>query len=169
MNTMKKRWMCLFVENDIGVLARISSLLSGKMYNIDSLTVGPTEDPTVSRMTISLTSNDQIFEQIKKQLMRSVEVIKVVDYTDTHIHMKEILFIKVKHCTKDDIKEIFDISEIFKTKLIDYDGKSVIMQCLQTEARNDALIALMKKRFLNRIELVRGGSVAIEAIAIAER
>ena len=57
----------------------------------------------------------------------------------------------------------------FKTKLIDYDGKSVIMQCLQTEARNDALIALMKKRFLNRIELVRGGSVAIEAIAIAER
>ena len=169
MNTMKKRWMCLFVENDIGVLARISSLLSGKMYNIDSLTVGPTEDPTISRMTISLTSNDQIFEQIKKQLMRSVEVIKVVDYTDTHIHMKVILLIKVKHCTKDDIKEIFDISEIFKTKLIDYDGKSVIMQCLQTEARNDALIALMKKRFLNRIELVRGGSVAIEAIAIAER
>ena len=91
MNTMKKRWMCLFVENDIGVLARISSLLSGKMYNIDSLTVGTTEDPTVSRMTISLTSNDKIFEQIKKQLMRSVEVIKVVDYTDTHIHMKEIL------------------------------------------------------------------------------
>ena len=67
------------------------------------------------------------------------------------------------------IEEVFEISEIFKTKLIDYDGKSVIMQCLQTEARNDALIALMKKRFLNRIELVRGGSVAIEAIAIAER
>lgn len=93
---MKKRWICLFVENEIGVLARISGLFSGKSYNLDSLTVGMTEDPTVSRMTISLTSDDKTFEQIKKQLGRSVEVIKVVDYTDKTIHMKEILLIKVR-------------------------------------------------------------------------
>ena len=67
---MKKRWICLFVENDVGVLARISGLFSGKSYNLASLTVGPTEDRTVSRMTISLTSDDRTFEQVKKQLGR---------------------------------------------------------------------------------------------------
>lgn len=84
---MKKRWICLFVENDVGVLARISGLFSGKSYNLDSLTVGITEDETVSRMTISLTSDDKTFEQVKKQLCRSIEVIKVVDYTDIAVHI----------------------------------------------------------------------------------
>ena len=67
---MKKRWISLFVENDIGVLAHISGLFSGKSYNLNSLTVGATEDTTISRMTISLTSDDKTFEQIKKQLNR---------------------------------------------------------------------------------------------------
>lgn len=62
---MKKRWICLFVENDIGVLAKISGLFSGKAYNLDSLTVGATEDRTISRMTIGLTSDDKTFEQVK--------------------------------------------------------------------------------------------------------
>ena len=93
----KKRWICLYVENEIGVLARISGLFSGKSYNLNSLTVGETEDTTVSRMTISFTSDDRTFEQVKKQLNRSVEVIKVVDYTDIPIHNKEILFIRMKY------------------------------------------------------------------------
>ena len=101
----KKRWICLYVENEIGVLARISGLFSGKSYNLNSLTVGETEDTTISRMTISFTSDDRIFEQVKKQLNRSVEVIKVVDYTDIPIHNKEILFIKVKECNTDDKEE----------------------------------------------------------------
>ena len=81
-STLKKRWISLYVENDVGVLAKISGLFSGKSYNLKSLTVGETEDPTVSRMTISLTGDDKTFEQIKKQLNRSVEVIKVLDFTD---------------------------------------------------------------------------------------
>lgn len=165
---MKKRWICLFVENEIGVLARISGLFSGKSYNLDSLTVGMTEDPTVSRMTISLTSDDKTFEQIKKQLGRSVEVIKVVDYTDKTIHMKEILFIKVSSCSEEDKTEIFRISEVFGVPVIDYDGTAVILECTQTEKDNDHLIALLKKNFVNRIEIVRGGSVAIEAVGFAK-
>ena len=165
---MKKRWICLFVENEIGVLARISGLFSGKSYNLDSLTVGMTEDPTVSRMTISLTSDDKTFEQIKKQLGRSVEVIKVVDYTDKTIHMKEILFIKVSGCSEEDKTEIFRISEVFGVPVIDYDGTAVILECTQTENDNDHLIALLKKNFVNRIEIVRGGSVAIEAVGFAK-
>ena len=65
---MKKRWISLYVENQVGVLSKISGLFSGKSYNLDSLTVGTTEDPTVSRMTIATVSDDETFEQIKKQL-----------------------------------------------------------------------------------------------------
>ena len=78
---MEKRWISLFVENQNGVLAKISGLFSGKLYNLESLTVGTTEDPTVSRMTIATYSDDETFEQIKKQLNRMVEVIKVIDFT----------------------------------------------------------------------------------------
>lgn len=158
----KKRWICLFVENEIGVLARISSLFSGKSYNLDSLTVGTTEDNTISRMTISLTSDEKTFEQIKKQLIRSVEVIKLVDYTDTPIHMKEILFIKAGNCSDEDITELFRIAKVFGVTVVDYDGTSVLLECTQTESRNDELIVLLKKKFMNKIGIVRGGSVAVE-------
>lgn len=166
---MKKRWICLFVENEIGVLARISGLFSGKAYNLNSLTVGTTEDETISRMTISLTSDEKTFEQIKKQLNRSVEVIKVLDYAETTIHMKEVLFVKVHSCSDADRTELFRISKVFGGSVIDYDGTTILLECTQTENRNDDLIALLKKIFANRIEVVRGGSVAIEAISISER
>lgn len=159
----------MLVENEIGVLARISGLFSGKSYNLDSVTVGATEDSTISRMTISLTSDDKTFEQIKKQLSRSVEVIKVVDYTDTPIHMKEILFVKVNNCSEEDIKELFRISKVFGVSVIDYDGTVVLLECTQTENRNNDLISLLKRKFINRIEIVRGGSVAVEAVSICER
>ena len=93
---MKNRWIALYVENQVGVLAKVSGLFSGKSYNLQSLTVGTTEDETISRMTICVTSDDITFEQIKKQLNRMVEVIKVIDLTNIPIHMKEILFAKVK-------------------------------------------------------------------------
>lgn len=166
---MKKRWICLFVENDIGVLARISGLFSGKSYNLNSLTVGLTEDETISRMTISLTSDDKTFEQIKKQLNRSVEVIKVVDYTDTPIHMKEILFIKICGCDEKEKTEILRTSKIFSISVIDYDFSSILLECMQTERKNNALIDLLKRKFPNRIEVVRGGVVAVESIGVSER
>lgn len=160
---MKKRWLCLFVENEIGVLARISGLFSAKSYNLDSLTVGTTEDTSISRMTISLTSDDKTFEQIKKQLNRSVEVIKVVDYTDTPIHMKEILFIRVTDCSEKDKQEVFRIAQIFSAKVIDYNFSSILLECTQAENKNNALIDLLQKQFMNRLEITRGGSVAVEA------
>ena len=166
---MKKRWLCLFVENEIGVLARISGLFSGKSYNLDSLTVGVTEDRTISRITISLTSDDRTFEQVKKQLNRSVEVIKVVDYTDIAIHMKELMFVKISGCSEKDIEEIFRISQIFNATVIDYDRDAVLVESVKTENSNNDLITLLGKCFANRIEIVRGGSVAVEAISITDR
>ncbi len=162
---MKKRWICLLVENDIGVLARIAGLFSGKAYNLDSLTVGETEDKTVSRMTISLTSDDMIFEQIKKQLNKAVEVIKVIDYTDIPIHMKELLFVKIYHCNEADKTEVFRIANIFNLTVADYNKNTILLECVQTEEKNDDIIKLLNKYFCNRLEIVRGGSVAIEATA----
>ncbi len=166
---MEKRWIGLFVENEIGVLARISGLFSSKSYNIESLTVGTTEDPTISRMTISMISDDKTFEQIKKQLNRSVEVIKVVDYTNTPIHNKELVYIKVNYCTEKDKVEIFRLAEIYNFKVIDYNKATIIIEWVETESKINDLIKIFEENFLNRIEVARGGSVAIEAIGIANR
>lgn len=166
---MKKRWICLFVENEIGVLARIAGLFSAKSYNLDSLTVGITEDNTISRMTISLTSDNKTFEQIKKQINRSVEAIKLVDYTDRPIHMREILFVRVNGCSDSDITELFRISNVFDVPIIDYDSTTVLLECIQTENWNNDLISLLSRKFSNRIEIVRGGSVAVDAVSISER
>ena len=166
---MKKRWISLFVENEVGMLAKISGLFSGKSYNLQSLTVGETEDPTVSRMTIGLISDDITFEQIKKQLNRSVGIIKVIDFTDTPIHMKEILFVTVNGCNKRDREEVFRIAQVFGIQVTDYGKNSILLESTQTEARNNDIINLLDQDFSGRIEVVRGGSVAVEAISMQDR
>ena len=166
-STMKKRWISLYVENQVGVLPKISGLFAGKLYNLESLTVGTTEDPTISRMTIETVSDDETFEQIKKQLNKFVEVIKVIDFTNSEVCMKELLYVKVKKCTREDKEELFQIAQSFQAKIIDYGKDSLLLEFVQTASRNDALIKLMKEEF-QTIEVVRGGSVGIEAISVAE-
>lgn len=165
----KKRTISLLVENRIGVLAKISGLLAGKSYNLDTLTVGATEDPTVSRITIGLTMDDMTFEQVKKQLNRSVVVIKVMDFSEIPIHKKELLFIKVSSCSEKDKAEIFRIAQAFSLEIIDYDRSHVLLQCVKTEGGNNDMIELFRSTFVNRIEVVRGGSVAIEAVSTRDR
>lgn len=165
---MKNRWIALQVENQVGVLAKVSGLFSGKSYNLQSLTVGTTEDETISRMTICVSSDDITFEQIKKQLNRMVEVIKVVDLTNVPIHMKEIMFVKVKNCKAEDKAEVFQIAEVFKVQVADYGEESVLLECKLTERRNNELVSLLKSRF-KAIEVVRGGAVAIESISTSCR
>lgn len=162
---MKKRWLSLFVENEIGVLARISGLFSAKSYNLDSLTVGTTEDESVSRMTISLTSDDKTFEQVKKQLNRCVEVIKVIDLTDRNVNNKELVFLKIIDCNEIEKNELFRISKVFSLSVVDYNFSSVVLECVQSESKNNSIIKLLNEKFSGKIEVVRGGSVAIESIS----
>ena len=164
MSDMKNRWIALYVENQVGVLAKVSGLFSGKSYNLQSLTVGTTEDETISRMTICVTSDDITFEQIKKQLNRMVEVIKVIDLTDVPLHMKEILYAKVMDVNSAQISEIFQIAQVFKIDVVDIGKDSVLLECMLTERRNNELIALLKNKY-HRISVVRGGAVAIETIS----
>lgn len=165
---MKDRWIALYVENQVGVLAKVSGLFSGKSYNLKSLTVGTTEREDTSRMTICATCDDITFEQIKKQLNRMVEVIKVMDLTNVPIHMKEILYAKVKKCNEKDLADAFRIAQVFDVKVIDIGEDSVLMECMLKEHRVNEMIALLKKRFQN-IEVVRGGAVAIESISTSSR
>lgn len=164
MSEMKNRWIALYVENQVGVLAKVSGLFSAKSYNLQSLTVGTTEDESVSRMTICVTSDDITFEQIKKQLNRMVEVIKVIDLTDVPLHMKEILFAKVMKLDAVQMTEVFQIAQVFNVDVVDMNNDSVILESRLTEHRNNDLIALLKSRYKN-ISIVRGGAVAIESIS----
>ena len=165
---MKDRWIALYVENQVGVLAKISGLFAGKSYNMKSLTVGTTENDDISRMTISSTCDDLTFEQIKKQLNRMVEVIKVMDLTETPFHMKELMFAKVKKCSEQDKAEAFRIAAVFSVEVADIGPDSVLFECKLTERRNNELIRLLKDRF-ESLEIVRGGAVAIESVSTSCR
>lgn len=171
---MKNRWIALYVENQVGVLAKVSGLFSAKCYNLQSLTVGTTEHEDVSRMTICVTSDDITFEQIKKQLNCMVEVIKVIDLTHVPLHMKEILYAKVKGLDNEGKEEVFRIAQVFNVnngnvKVADIGEDSVLLECTLTDHRNDDLITLLKKQFKIKVEIVRGGAVAIEAISTSCR
>lgn len=166
--SFRRRWLSLFVENQIGVLARISGLLSGKSYNIHSLTVGETQDRAISRMTVCLDADDKTFEQIMKQLNRSIEVIKVIDITDASIRSKEVMFIKIKGINERDRVEVFQMAQAFKFRIKDMDHNSVLVEAVRTEIVNDSILNLINERFKN-IEVVRGGPVAIESISMQDR
>lgn len=153
---MKKRILSLDVENDIGVLAKISGLFSGKCYNMDSLSVGTTEDETVSRITICLTGDDLVFEQIKKQLNRCVEVIKVTDLTDRRAVSRELMFIKVKG----DSAEIKAHLDLFSAMMIESGDQEFLIQQTAEKEENDRLIEIITSHF-EKVEIVRGGEIAV--------
>ena len=146
MSEMKKRWIALYVENDVGVLAKVSGLFSGKSYNLQSLTVGTTEDETVSRMTISVESDDITFEQIKKQLNRMVEVIKVIDLTNVPLRLKELMFVKIMELNETQMTEVFQIAQAMRVDVVDIGIGSVMLECRRTEQKHDDLIAILKKK-----------------------
>ena len=155
----RKRWLSLFVENDIGVLAEISGMFAGKAYNLDSLTVGVTEDKTVSRMTICLTSDDALFEQIKKQLNRNVNVIKVLDLTDQSLIEKELAYYKISNIGADITDKILRVVKDFNLTIVDTGPDFVLLQSVNSQEGNDNIVS--KLQLLKcKTEIVRGGSVA---------
>ena len=168
MSEVSNRWIALYVENQVGVLAQVSGLFSAKSYNLQSLTVGTTEHEDISRMTICVSSDDATFEQIKKQLNRMVVVIKVIDLTDVPIHMKEVLFAKIKQIDSAGKEEAFRIAQTFDIKVIDIGEDSVLLESTLTERRNNELVALLRKSF-DHIDVTRGGAVAVESISTSCR
>ncbi|MDD5066757.1 MAG: acetolactate synthase small subunit [bacterium] len=133
----------VLVENKPGVLARISQLFSARGYNITSLTVGETDDPTISRMTIVVDGDEKIMDQVKKQLNKLIDVVKVVDLTSLPQIERELLLIKV-NADKKMRSEIIEIAEIFRAKIVDVSDSDVTLEATGQKDKIDALIKLLK-------------------------
>lgn len=153
-----KHTISVLVENRFGVLARVASLFSGRGFNIESLCVAETIDPTISRMTIVTSGDPQIIEQIIKQLRKLIDVIKVVDLTEYDYIERELVLIKVK-AVGPERAEILRIVEIFRGKVVDVTSETYTLEITGDEDKIKAIIELLKPFGIK--EIVRTGKIAI--------
>ena len=153
-----KHTISVLVENHFGVLAHVSGLFSSRGFNINSLAVGETEDPTVSRMTIVVDGDDRIVEQILKQLNKLIDVIKVVDLAGEEIIDRELVLVKVNAAaaTRGDIMQIVNT---FRAKIVDVNPKSLTIEVTGGESKVDAMLELLRPFGIR--EVVRTGVVAM--------
>ena len=148
----------VLVENKFGVLSRISGLFSGRGYNIESLSVGETIDPKISVMTIVTKGDDQIIEQITKQLNKLIDVIKVVDFMEIDHVEREMVLVKVAP-KKEDRIEVLRLTEIFRGRIVDSGTATFTIEITGDEGKINAFIELIKPFGIK--EFVRTGKVAI--------
>lgn len=153
-----KHTISVTVENRFGVLARVSGLFSSRGYNIDSLAVGETQDPNISRMTIVVKGDDKILEQVIKQLNKLIDVIEVTDMRRGSYVGRELALLKVR-CTTANRSEVLEIVDVFRAKPIDIGHESMIIQITGSEGKVEAFIKLMEP--FGILELARTGRVAM--------
>jgi acetolactate synthase-1/3 small subunit len=154
-----KHTLSVLVENHPGVLSKVSGLFSRRSFNIDSLAVGITEDPSVSRITIVVDGDEYIIEQVEKQLNKLVDVIKVKALEPGEFISCELTLFKV-HATSSNRSEIVQIAEIFRAKIIDVSRTTLTIEFADTTERTQSLEAMLNPYGV--IELVRTGTIALE-------
>src|SRR4029453_10098020 len=147
--------LSILVENEAGALSRISGLFSARGYNIESLTVAPTEDPTMSRMTIVTVGSDDVIEQITKQLNKLVEVVKVVDLTEGNHIERELMLVKVRAAGKER-EEMKRLADIFRGRILDVTDKSYTIELTGTGSKLDAFLQAIEPGVI--LETVRTGA-----------
>ncbi len=152
----KKHIISVTVENRFGVLARVAGLFSARGFNIDSLSVAETEDPTVSQMTIGVKGNERILEQIIKQLNKLIDVIKVQDLTSFDHLERELILIRVNATNRANIMKIV---EIFGSQVIDVGQKSVVIELIGDSHRIQMMLKLLRPFGIK--EIIRTGKVGI--------
>lgn len=150
--------IALLIENESGALSRVSGLFSARGYNIESLTVAPTEDASLSRMTIVTTGSDDIIEQITKQLNKLVDVVKVVDISESAHIERELMLIKVR-ATGKDREEMKRMADIFRGRIIDATDSSYVIELTGNQTKLDSFIGAIDKTLI--LETVRSGIVGI--------
>jgi acetolactate synthase-1/3 small subunit len=148
----------VLVENRPGVLARISGLFSSRGFNIESLTVGETEDPSISRMTIVVSGDDIVLEQVNKQLNKLIDVIKVIDMTKDKFINRELALIKVS-INATNRSEIIQIVDVFRGKIVDISPKTFTVEITGNSDKINAFIELVSPFGIK--EMVRTGAVAL--------
>ncbi len=148
----------ILLENEAGALSRVSGLFSARAYNIESLTVAPTEDPSLSRMTIVSVGSDDVIEQITKQLNKLIEVVKVVDLSEAPHLERELMLVKVR-ATGKDREEMKRIADIFRGRIIDVTESTYVIELTGNNAKLDAFLEAIGKALI--LETVRTGVCGI--------
>ena len=153
-----KHIIALLLENEAGALSRVVGLFSARAYNIESLTVAPTEDPSLSRMTIVTTGSSDVIEQITKHLNRLIEVVKIVDLTEGAYTERELMLIKVRAVGKER-DEMMRMADIFRGRIIDVTEKSYTIELTGDSSKLDAFIEAIDRAAI--LETVRTGTSGI--------
>jgi acetolactate synthase I/III small subunit len=148
----------ILIENEAGALSRVAGLFSARGYNIESLTVAPTEDPSLSRMTLVTSGSDQIIEQITKQLNKLIDVVKLLDLAESAHIERELMLIKVK-TTEANREEIRSMTDIFRGRILDITPATYVIELTGPSDKLDAFIATVDAA--NIIEVVRSGATGI--------
>lgn len=155
---MKKHTLAVTVENRPGVLTRVTTLFRRRGYNIESLAVGETENPSISRITIVVMGDEKTMEQVTKQLYKLVEVIKIVDITEERSVERELVLIKVR--ADNNVRaEIVQIVDIFRARIVDIGKNSLIIEVTGDSGKIDAIVESLKP--FGILELVRTGVIAM--------
>ncbi len=148
----------ILIENEAGALSRVAGLFSARGYNIESLNVAATEDPTLSRMTLVTRGTDDIIEQITKQLNKLIDVVKLIDLAEaTHVE-RELMLVKIK-TSKETREEINRLAEIFRGKIIDVTHNSYVIEMTGPSDKLDAFVAALDENSI--IETVRSGPTGL--------
>ncbi len=154
----KKHIISILLENEAGALSRVSGLFSARAYNIESLTVAPTDDASLSRMTLVTSGTEEIVEQIMKQLNKLVDVIKLVDFTDCSHIERELMLIKVQ-ATGESRSEVKRLSDIFRGKIIDVTDTSYTIELTGKGDKLNAFLTSLSS--ITIFEVVRSGVIGI--------
>lgn len=154
----KRHIVCAIVEDKPGVLAHIAGLFSSRGYNIDSLTVGSTETPNMSRMTIVVKGNEQILEQIIKQLRKVIDVIKVQDFTGKEFVARDLVLIKIS-CPPAKRSELCTVADVFRANVVHVGEKEMIIELTGDQKKVQAFLGVVGPYGIK--EIVRTGQVAI--------
>ncbi|MBP1150977.1 MULTISPECIES: acetolactate synthase small subunit [Methylocaldum] len=148
----------ILMENESGALSRVAGLFSARGYNIESLTVAPTEDASLSRMTLVTTGSDEIIEQITKQLNKLIDVVKLIDISESSHIERELMMVKVRAVDRAR-EEIIRLTDIFRGKIIDVTPVSYVIEVTGEKSKLDAFLQTLDQEAI--IEVVRSGTTGI--------
>jgi len=156
---MTRHIISILMENESGALSRVAGLFSARGYNIESLTVAPTDDSSLSRMTIVTKGSEEIIEQIKKQLNKLIDVVKLIDLSEAGHIERELALIKLRASNAQDREELKRLADIFRGHIVDVTPDSYVVELTGTGDKIDGFLEALGDRTV--IEVVRSGSSGI--------
>ena len=157
-NTSMRHILSLLLENESGALSRVAGLFSARGYNIESLTVAPTEDPTLSRMTIVTSGSQEVIEQITKQVNKLIDVVKVFDLNEGRYIERELMLVKVR-AEGSEREELKRTADIFRGRVIDVTDRTYTIELTGDQSKNDAFLDAIERSAI--LETVRTGSSGV--------